>query len=247
MILTEVAGRRRAGKPRPGLSLHQLAPILGIITRRMLRHIVNTPSRRPASDTLPMVIMMHGRGADMNDLADLAPHLDLPAGCRFVFPNAPRPFEPMPGMSLGWTWFEGWPPEHTSVSASREEMLRFIDEITETLPTSQLILSGFSQGAMMALDVGLRTKKKLAAIIAMSGGLYEYDLPDLSAHAGFPVLIAHGAYDDVVPVNFARRARRVLEDAGLNVEYHEYPMSHQVAQEEIEVVRAFIARVLGGG
>jgi phospholipase/carboxylesterase len=219
-------------------------PELGIITRRMLRHLVSTPSRRPDSDTLPMVIMIHGRGADMNDLADLAPLLDIPTGCRFVFPNAPRAFEPMPGMSMGWTWFEGWPPEHSSVAASREELLRFIDEITETLPTSQLIVSGFSQGAMMALDVGLRTKKKLAAVIAMSGGLYEPDLPDLKAHTTLPVLIAHGAYDDVVPVNFARRARRVLEDAGLSIEYQEYPMSHQVAQEEIEVVRDFIARVL---
>jgi phospholipase/carboxylesterase len=192
-----------------------------------------------------MVVMIHGRGADMNDLADLAPLLDPPNGCRFVFPNAPKAFEPMPGMSFGWTWFEGWPPEHESVSESREELLRFLDEITAMVPTSKLIVSGFSQGAMMSLDVGLRTEKKLAGIIAMSGGLYEHDLIDLKPHAGLPVLIAHGAYDDVVSVNYARRARRVLEDAGLDVEYHEDPMSHQVAEEEIGVVREFIARVLG--
>ncbi|HEX7830382.1 MAG TPA: hypothetical protein VF787_12040 [Thermoanaerobaculia bacterium] len=208
----------------------------------MLRHLVATPSNQSDSATLPMVIMIHGRGADMNDLADLAPLLDSPSGARFVFPNAPKAFEPYPGMSMGWTWFEGWPPEHTSVAASREELLRFIDEITEKYPTSQLIVSGFSQGAMMALDVGLRTEKKLAGIIAMSGGLYENDLVDISKHAGLPVLIAHGAYDDVVSVNYARRARRVLEDGGLIVEYHEYPMSHQVAQEEIDVVRDFIGR-----
>ena len=54
-----------------------------------------------------MVVMIHGRGADMNDLADLAPMLDAAGGCRFVFPNAPKPFEPYPGMAMGWTWFEG--------------------------------------------------------------------------------------------------------------------------------------------
>jgi phospholipase/carboxylesterase len=212
----------------------------------MLRHLVRVPSRRPDSEPMPMVILIHGRGADMNDLADLAPMFDTADGCRFVFPNAPKPFEPAPGMSFGWTWFEGWPPVHESVVESREEMLRFIDEITGKYPTPEgkLIVAGFSQGALMSLDSGLRTKKKLAAIIALSGGLYEEQLPDLKEHAGLPVLIGHGSMDDVVPVNFARRARAVLENAGLDVEYHEYPMSHQVAAEEADHVRAFIERVL---
>jgi phospholipase/carboxylesterase len=101
----------------------------------------------------------------------------------------------------------------------------------------------------MALDsglryVGLRTDRKLAGILCMSGGLYETDLPDLQTRAGLPVLIAHGSADDVVPVNYARRARRVLEDAGLDVEYHEYPMGHQVAMEEAEAVKGFLERVL---
>ncbi|MFP5245915.1 MAG: alpha/beta hydrolase, partial [Thermoanaerobaculia bacterium] len=177
---------------------------------------------------------------------DLAPMFDTNEGVRFVFPNAPKPFEPYPGMSFGWTWFEGWPPIHESVVESREEMLRFLDEITAQYPTPEgkLIVGGFSQGALMALDSGLRTQRKLAGIIAMSGGLYEHDLADLSHHKSLPVLIAHGSQDDVVPVNYARRARRVLEDAGLDVDYSEYPMGHQVAMEEAERVRDFIARVL---
>jgi len=212
----------------------------------MLRHLVRTPFRKPDSDPVPMVILIHGRGADMNDLADLAPMFDTADGCRFVFPNAPKPFEAMPGMTFGWTWFDGWPPIHESVVESREEMLRFIDEITEQYPTPEgkLIVAGFSQGALMALDSGLRTKKKIAGIIAMSGGLYEQELIDLSIHKSLPVLIAHGSADDVVPVNYARRARAVLENAGLDVEYHEYPMAHQVAMEEAEDVKGFIARVL---
>lgn len=199
---------------------------------------------------MPTVILIHGRGADMHDLADLAPLLNpmlsTSAGCRFVFPNAPKPFEAYPGMSVGWTWFEGWPPRHESIVESRATMLRFIDELVARYPTpdGKLVVAGFSQGALMSLDAGLRTAKRVAGVIAMSGGLYDYDLPDLARHRDLPVLIAHGTEDDVVPVTYARRARRVLEEAGLAVEYHEFPMAHQVAMEEAQVVKAFLERVL---
>jgi phospholipase/carboxylesterase len=212
----------------------------------MLRHLVRIPSRRADTEAMPTVVLIHGRGADMHDLADLAPMFDAGGGCRFIFPNAPKAFEPYPGMAMGWSWFEGWPPVHESLVASREEMLRFIDEVLEQYPTpaGKLIVGGFSQGALMALDAGLRTAQKLAGILAMSGGLYEHDLPDLHAHASLPVFVGHGSADDVVPVNYARRARRLLEDAGIDVDYREYPMGHQIAAEEADDVRAFLGKVL---
>jgi phospholipase/carboxylesterase len=196
-----------------------------------LRYRLEVPSHRADTESMPMVIMIHGRGADMNDLADLAPLLDTPTGVRFVFPNAPKAFEAYAGMSFGWTWFEGWPPERKSVSESRAILMRFLDEITGLYPTSSLIVSGFSQGAMMSLDVGLRATRDVAAIIAMSGGLYEDELPDLRARSSVPILISHGSSDEVVPVNYARRARAVLEDAGFDVTYDEYPMGPQVVME----------------
>jgi phospholipase/carboxylesterase len=207
-----------------------------------LRYLLAIPSGRADSEAMPTVVLIHGRGADANDLADLAPLLDTDPGVRFVFPNAPRPFEAYPGMSFGWTWFDGWPPERESVAESRSILLRFLDELVERHPTTSLIVSGFSQGAMMSLDAGLRTTQDVAGIVAMSGGLYEDDLPDLRARASVPVLMSHGSLDDVVPVNYARRARAVLEEAGFDVEYHEYPMGHQVVMEEIEVVKAFLGR-----
>jgi phospholipase/carboxylesterase len=191
---------------------------------------------------MPMVVMIHGRGADMNDLADLTPLLDTPGGARFVFPNAPREFEAYAGMSFGWTWFDGWPPEGESLKTTRETVLRFLDEITERYPTTSLIVAGFSQGAMMALDAGLRATRDIAAIVSMSGGLYDEELPDLRPRNAIPVLIVHGSVDDVVPVNYGRRARAILEEAGFAVEYHEYPMSHQIVMEEVAVVKEFLAR-----
>jgi len=209
------------------------------VTDLTLRYLLNIPSGRPESEPMPAIILMHGRGADANDLAEIAPLLDVAPGCRFLFPNAPRPWEAAPGMTFGWTWFDGWPPERGSVAASRELLLKFIDEVNARYPTTALILAGFSQGAMMALDAGLRTD--VAAIVAMSGGLYEPGLPKLEPRA---VFIAHGTVDDVVPISYARRARHVLEEDGFEVEYHEYPMGHQIVVEEMEDVRAFIrARV----
>jgi len=199
-----------------------------------LKYLLSVPSRRPEAEPMPTVIVMHGRGADAHDLADLAPMLDTAPGCRFIFPNAPRPWEASPGMTFGWTWFDGWPPEPASLAASRESLLHFIDEVKTRYPTTKLVLAGFSQGAMMALDVGLRSDA--AAIVVMSGGLYELP-PQVSRR---PIFIGHGTLDDVVPVANARRARLVLEEHGFDVDYHEYPMGHQIVMEEMEAARQFL-------
>jgi phospholipase/carboxylesterase len=204
-----------------------------------LQYRLEVPSGRGDAEAMPMVVLIHGRGADANDLADLAPLIDTPSGARFVLPNAPKPFEAYPGMTFGWTWFEGWPPRHDSVAESRAILLTFLEEVTARYPTTSLIVSGFSQGGMMSLDAGLR--REVSGIIAMSGGLYEDDLPDLRTLAKVPILLVHGTEDEVVPVNYARRARALLEEAGFDVEYHEYPMGHQVVMEEIALAKAFIA------
>jgi phospholipase/carboxylesterase len=207
-----------------------------------LPYLVSVPSGR--SGELPLIVVLHGRGADANDLADLAPAIDGPGGYRFVFANAPRPFEPYPGMTFGFTWFDGWPPTPESIAESRGLLLQFLDEIVARYPPKGTILAGFSQGGLMALDAGFRTAQPLAGIIVMSGGLYEEELPDLRARKDQRVLIVHGTLDDMIPVVAARRARRVLEDHGIEPEYHEFPMGHHVTPESMEVVANFIQRVM---
>ncbi len=163
-------------------------------------------------------------------------------GYRFVFPNAPQPFEAAPGFTFGYTWFDGWPAEPNSVKKSRNLLLQFIDEIIEryATPPGKVILSGFSQGGLMSLDAGFRTKQKLAGIVVMSGAVYEADPPNFSPK--IPVLIVHGSDDDVIPVLAARRARRILEDHGIEPEYQEFPMGHFVTPDSIAVVADFMRR-----
>ncbi len=209
-----------------------------------LHYVLSVPSGKPDDAETPLVIVMHGRGADANDLADLAPMID--DGYRFVFPNAAKPFEPMPGYSFGWSWFDGWPPEGDSIVQSRTKLLALIDELVDRYPTPEgrIVVTGFSQGGMMAIDAGFRTKQKIAGIVVMSGAIYEAGMPDLRAHRELPVLLIHGTQDDMIPVLAARRTRHILEEHGLTPEYHEFPMGHHVTPESMEVVRAFLRRVL---
>ncbi len=210
-----------------------------------LRYVLNVPSGSADNIELPLVILMHGRGADANDLSDLAPVID--GGYRFVFPNAAKPFQPMPGYSAGWSWFDGFPPEGDSVVESRTKLLTLIDELAGRYPTPEgkIVIAGFSQGGMMAIDIGYRTKKNVAGIIVMSAGIYEADMPDLKARHELPILIIHGTQDEMIPVKAARRTRFVLEDHGVNPEYHEFSMGHHVTPESLAVVGAFLKRVLG--
>lgn len=209
----------------------------------MLDYVLRVPSGAADDTEMPLVIVLHGRGADANDLADLAPEID--GGYRFVFPNAPRRFEPYPGMAFGYTWFDGLPPDPASIAASRALVLELIDALVAKYPTppGKIILSGFSQGGMMSLDCGYRTGQKLAGIVVMSGALYEGDLPPIRPEP--PVLIVHGTADEMINVNMARRARRVLEEKGADLDYHEFPMGHHVTGESLDVVRDFIDKRLG--
>jgi phospholipase/carboxylesterase len=212
----------------------------------MLKYVLRVPTAAPDNAPLPLVLLMHGRGADANDLADLAPMLDPPGGARFVFPNAPKPFEAAPGMAFGYTWFEGWPPRGESLHESRALLLELIDELVARYPTppGKLIISGFSQGGLMSIDVGYRTAQPLAAIVVMSGAIAEADAPDFAAKKDVPVLIVHGTEDDMIPVLAARRARRLLEQHGIEPEYHELAMGHQVTAESMDIVRNFMAERL---
>lgn len=209
-------------------------------TDLVLSYTLSVPTGGADSESLPLVFLLHGRGADADDLADITP---LIGGYRFVLPNAPEPFEPAPGFRFGFTWFDGWPAERGSLVHSRELLLQFIDEAVERYPTPEgkIIISGFSQGGLMSLDIGFRTRQKIAGIVVMSGALYEDDLPPLRP---LPLLIVHGTEDDMIPVLAARRTRRVLEQHGIEPEYQEFAMGHFVTPESMAVVADFVRRCL---
>ena len=210
-----------------------------------LRYIAVEPEGETAD--APLVVAMHGRGSSAEDLAGLAPMLD--PGWRYAFPQAPLTLDL--GGFTGYSWYEPIPAAPERMATAREALVAFLAAVHARtgIPPARTALAGFSQGAVMTLDVGLRAPEHYAALIGMSGYLAEAD--DLAAHlAGRrdqPVLLVHGTRDQVLPVTLAQRARRFLEANGLAPDYHEFAMAHEVSGESLQVVGDFLKRYLNRG
>jgi len=196
------------------------------------------------------VIWLHGLGADGHDFEPIVPELELTKPVRFVFPHAPiRPVTINNGMRMR-AWYDifqfgGGREDEQGLRASQklvEELIR-----AQGLPASKVLLAGFSQGGAIVLQTGLRYPERLAGIMALS--CY---LPIAATVAGersdankdLPIFMAHGRFDDIIPVDRATASRDALGKLGYEVEWHEYPMPHSVCAPEIADISAFLSKVL---
>jgi phospholipase/carboxylesterase len=115
------------------------------------------------------------------------------------------------------------------------------------LPAAKIVMAGFSQGGAIALQTALRYPERLAGVLALSaylpraGSLQSERSP---ANQDIPIFMAHGRYDDIIPLPRAEESHELLEAAGYPVEWHEYPMPHSVCAEEIADIAAFLARIV---
>ena len=204
----------------------------------------------PASGGRPehLLILLHGLGADGNDLIGLAPLFQqvLP-GAWCVAPNAPFPFDMGP---FGYQWFGmrdlGPETRREGVLAAAPILDSFIDSVLEEhgLAEDRLALIGFSQGAMMSLHVGLRRERALAGIIGYSGMLVGEDALAAEIRSRPPVLLTHGDADPILPVQALPAAVAGLEAAGVAVESHVRPgLGHGIDEECIRLGREFLGRI----
>lgn len=188
----------------------------------------------PGPAGAPALVALHGRGASGEDLADLGP-LVAP-GYTHVFPHAPRPW-PTDGPTYGLCWYDHGPARAAEVVESRGMLLATLAAVKRELKAPSLVLMGFSQGALMTLDAGLREPYPATRLVALSGYL-DTDVGDASAP---PTLVIHGTRDDVVPLAKGRDAHERLQKRGVPVVYEEYPMAHEITQAVVRRVAAFIA------
>jgi phospholipase/carboxylesterase len=210
------------------------------------------PSRPPLAGGRPsrLVILLHGLGADGNDLIGLQQYWGrLLPEAEFVAPNAPFPCDMAP---YGYQWFsvqDRSPPAILAgVRAAAPSLDAFIDEelAKRGLTESEAALVGFSQGTMMSLFVGLRRERPLAGILGYSGRLIAADLLAGELRSRPPVLLVHGTADPLVPFQSLGEAEAALREAGVPVETLAcVGTEHAIDQEGLERGGRFLRRVLG--
>ncbi|WP_185802907.1 alpha/beta hydrolase [Pontivivens nitratireducens] len=203
--------------------------------------ILTGPRRDAASGAADaLVILLHGFGADGNDLIGLAdpltPHLP---NVTFVAPNAPQKCSVNP---MGYQWFPiPWMDGSSEVemgqgfAASTDMLNRYLDEMAKEFPADRTVLVGFSQGTMMSLHVGPQRGQQLAGIVGFSGRLMR---PESLADAVSkpPVQLIHGDSDEVVPPASMPEAEKALKSAGFDVQSHVSPgVGHGIAPDGLSL------------
>ena len=196
------------------------------------------------------IIWLHGLGADGHDFEPIVPELRLPKPVRFVFPHAPiRPVTINQGMRMR-AWYDifqfgGGPEDDAGVRASQ----KLIGELIGRQPVApgRVVLAGFSQGGAIVLQTALRYPERLAGVMALSTYLpldATLEAERSAANGDLPIFMAHGQYDDIIPLARAERSRQILEKLGYPVQWKSYPMPHSVCPEEVQDISAFLARIL---
>lgn len=221
----------------------------------------------PTLDTLELqtpaaprssIIVLHGLGADGHDFAPVCETLDLRGlgGLRFVLPHAPVIPLTLNGGQPMRAWFDirgtalvREEDERGLRTSQRAVEALIAREIERGIPAERIVLMGFSQGCAMALLTGLRHPQRLAALAGLSGYLPLLPLTETERHAAnsdTPIFLAHGRHDQVVLPVRAAAARAELERLGYAPQWQDYPMGHEVCEQEIADLSQFLQRVLGG-
>ncbi len=230
-----------------------------------VRRVVKTSGNTSKTDVPLTVVLMHGYGAPGDDLVGLADVLAVPVGTTFLFPEAPSGLTGAAAlMSLGdegRAWWqidigryqraamtgsleklvtdipEGLPEARASVTA----MLDAYERETST-PSARIVLGGFSQGSMLALDVALHTERPLAGLVILSGTLLASAewLPRMAARKVLPVFQSHGTEDPILPFAIAERLRRELESAGMSLSFTSFDDGHGIPPQVMRTLGAWL-------
>jgi phospholipase/carboxylesterase len=251
--------------PAPDLPTSQLGPL------RVRRVVVPPPSgvstEKDAKNGRPpltplTIVLCHGFGAPGDDLVGLAAALGAPPGTALVFPEAPLPLpvpEPYEAFGAPRAWWlidiaaiqrAQMRGELRDLSKSvpiglpeaRAQLVAMLDELQAKHPTESLVLGGFSQGAMLALDVALHDPRPLAGLVLLSGTLVSEAewTPLMPSRRGLPVFQSHGASDPLLPFSLAEKLRDLLSSAGLVVAFDRFEDGHTIPLSTLARLRTWL-------
>ena len=211
-----------------------------------LVHLVRQPKIETGAP--PLLLLLHGIGSNEYDLYGLAPFLDE----RFLIISVRAPNILGPG---SYAWFEAdFTPQGPVINpeqaeASRKTLIEFLQEAVTAYGADpkQVYLMGFSQGAIMSASVALTKPGLVAGVVLMSGRILPEIQPLIASREdleGLPFLVVHGTVDMVLPITYGRASRELLSSLPVNLTYHEYPMGHEVNQESLSDVAAWLSQQL---
>lgn len=196
------------------------------------------------------VILMHGLGADGHDFSDLAQMLcqsAVPRKWRFVLPHAPKLAVTINMGMVMPAWYDILQLNHPRAVNwdTVQESQKNIETLMGVETAEKIVLAGFSQGAAMALHVGLRHQSETAGILMMSGYLLESeDYPCPAKSGDVPIGIFHGSHDPVVPLIAAQESVATLKETGYSPIFKTYAgLEHSVSEEEIRDVYDWLSGV----
>jgi len=194
----------------------------------------------PDRNSRRLMVMLHGLGDSVEGYRWMPSALNFP-WLNFVLVNAPDEYYD------GYSWFEFPGDSKPGVQRSYKLLVELLDELrARGFTTDQTTFGGFSQGCLMAIEVGLRYPHRFAGIVGISGRASDPDqlVEDLSPVAlQQRFFITHGTLDPVIPFALSREHVNVLKAAGLRVEWHELAKAHTIAgEEELELIRNFVRR-----
>ncbi len=203
------------------------------MTEASLYHVVLKSPDAP-SEGASLLLLLHGYGADEEDLLGLAQHLDARLICVSV--RAPYALD-----FGGFAWFnieigaEGVRFAFAEAEEPLVQVLSLVDALRRTHRPARVFIAGFSQGASMALAAALKRPRDFAGAIALSGLCCPEMLPENAASVrGLKVFMSHGRFDPVIPIAQARASRDLLAPLGLDLLYKEYDMPHAIDQPCLE-------------
>jgi len=190
-------------------------------------------------------VLHHGRGTDERDLLGLADALDPEGRLHVVTPRAPLVLEGSPGYHWYLVPRVGYPDRET-FQAARTALAKLHDGLWERtgIDPGRTVFGGFSMGSVMSYAMALsEDRPPVAGILAFSGFLPTVDdwRPQFGDRRGTRAFIAHGRRDPIMEIGFAHRARQLLEQGGLEVEYHESDLGHQIDPAHLAAASNWLA------
>lgn len=213
--------------------------------------VEHNPANKPIDRA---VIWLHGLGASGHDFEPVVPQLGLSKdmAVRFIFPHAPQIPVTINGGMVMSAWYDILEMslerkiDVSQIKRSAQQIRDLIQhEIERGVKPEHIVIAGFSQGGAVAYHVALGYPQRLAGLMSLSTYLATNDsLKYSDINKDLPILIEHGVQDPVVPVVLGQQANELLTNKGYKVEYHTYPMAHQVCMPQIQNIGKWLNKVL---